>query len=42
MTDLDHAAAVEIDTTKPHPARMYDFYLQGRTTTRLTRSPRRR
>ncbi|KIF69838.1 methyltransferase [Streptomyces sp. AcH 505] len=30
MTDLDHPSLDEIDTTKPHPARMYDFYLQGK------------
>ncbi|PVE11707.1 SAM-dependent methyltransferase [Streptomyces scopuliridis] len=30
MTDLDHPSVDEIDTTKPHPARMYDFYLNGK------------
>ncbi|MFI5754611.1 SAM-dependent methyltransferase [Streptomyces sp. NPDC051569] len=30
MTDLDQPSVDEIDTTKPHPARMYDFYLQGK------------
>ncbi|GAA3722160.1 SAM-dependent methyltransferase [Streptomyces tremellae] len=30
MTDLDQASLDDIDTSKPHPARMYDFYLQGK------------
>jgi hypothetical protein len=30
MTDLDQASLAGIDTSKPHPARMYDFYLQGK------------
>jgi S-adenosyl methyltransferase len=30
MTDLDQASLDGMDTTKPHPARMYDFYLQGK------------
>ncbi|MBP0459800.1 SAM-dependent methyltransferase [Streptomyces montanisoli] len=30
MTDLDQVSLDEIDTSKPHPARMYDFYLQGK------------
>ncbi|MFF1421091.1 SAM-dependent methyltransferase [Streptomyces sp. NPDC058280] len=30
MTDLDQPSIHEIDTSKPHPARMYDFYLQGK------------
>ncbi|MER7998745.1 MULTISPECIES: SAM-dependent methyltransferase [unclassified Streptomyces] len=30
MTDLDRSSVVEIDTTRPHPARMYDYYLQGK------------
>lgn len=30
MTDLDHPSVDKIDTTKPHPARMYDFYLNGK------------
>jgi hypothetical protein len=30
MTDLDQASLDGIDTSKPHPARMYDFYLQGK------------
>ncbi|MGX1269298.1 SAM-dependent methyltransferase [Streptomyces phaeoluteigriseus] len=30
MTGQDPAGAVEIDTSKPHPARMYDWYLGGK------------
>ena len=30
MTDLGHPAVDEIDSTKPHPARMYDYYLEGK------------
>ncbi|MFJ4921607.1 SAM-dependent methyltransferase [Streptomyces sp. NPDC088725] len=30
MTDLDQPSVDEIDTTKPHSARMYDFYLHGK------------
>src|SRR5689334_13439048 len=30
MTDLDQTSLDGIDTSKPHPARMYDFYLQGK------------
>ncbi|MFJ4922001.1 SAM-dependent methyltransferase [Streptomyces sp. NPDC088725] len=30
MTDLDQRSFDDIDTSKPHPARMYDFYLQGK------------
>ena len=30
MTGQDPAPAVEIDTSKPHPARMYDWYLGGK------------
>jgi hypothetical protein len=30
MTDLDQPANDEIDISQPHPARMYDFYLQGK------------
>lgn len=30
MTDLGYSSMLEIDCTKPHPARMYDFYLQGK------------
>ncbi|MEU3617888.1 SAM-dependent methyltransferase [Streptomyces sp. NPDC006872] len=30
MTGQDPADAVEIDTSKPHPARMYDWYLGGK------------
>jgi hypothetical protein len=29
MTGLDHTA-IEIDTSRPHPARMYDWYLGGK------------
>lgn len=27
---MDHQLTVEIDTSKPHPARMYDWYLGGK------------
>ncbi|MEV6941569.1 SAM-dependent methyltransferase [Streptomyces sp. NPDC051172] len=27
---MDHSLTVEIDTSKPHPARMYDRYLGGK------------
>ncbi|WP_405630369.1 SAM-dependent methyltransferase [Streptomyces sp. NBC_00016] len=30
MTGQDPTGAVEIDTSKPHPARMYDWYLGGK------------
>ncbi|WP_426569712.1 SAM-dependent methyltransferase [Streptomyces canus] len=30
MTGQDPTTAVEIDTSKPHPARMYDWYLGGK------------
>ncbi|MFI1703676.1 SAM-dependent methyltransferase [Streptomyces griseoruber] len=30
MTGQEPAPAVEIDTSKPHPARMYDWYLGGK------------
>lgn len=30
MTGQEAAPAVEIDTSKPHPARMYDWYLGGK------------
>lgn len=30
MTGQDPLGAVEIDTSKPHPARMYDWYLGGK------------
>lgn len=30
MTGLDPIGAIEIDTSKPHPARMYDWYLGGK------------
>lgn len=33
MTGQDPTGAVEIDTSKPQPARMYDWYLGARTTT---------
>ncbi|PNG16701.1 SAM-dependent methyltransferase, partial [Streptomyces cahuitamycinicus] len=30
MTGQDPTSAVQIDTTRPHPARMYDWYLGGK------------
>jgi hypothetical protein len=30
MTDLNQVSVDEIDTTKPHSARMYDYFLQGK------------
>ena len=30
MTDLDPPSVDDIDTTQPHSARMYDYYLQGK------------
>ncbi|MFF3462978.1 SAM-dependent methyltransferase [Streptomyces sp. NPDC001984] len=30
MTGQDSTAALEIDTSRPHPARMYDWYLGGK------------
>lgn len=30
MTGRDRKGTVEIDTSKPHPARMYDWYLGGK------------